>query len=91
MDANDLAVADCLGTLLDDQAARLRSLALRVGAGLGRAGLDGVSTAEWSGPAREARDELVSRIGAEVSRALSALEQAATESARGASTLDDRG
>jgi hypothetical protein len=91
MDANDLAVADCLGTLLDDQAARLRSLALRVGAGLGRARLENISRSDWSGPARQARDELVSRIGAELSHALSALERAATESARAASTLAGRG
>lgn len=91
MDSNDLAAADCLETLLEEQAVRLRALAQRMAVCLGRARVDGVAPSDWAGPARNARDELTVRIRRELALALDALEQAAVQSRHGASTLAGRG
>lgn len=89
MDISDPSAAECLRTLLDEQARKLRSTAQHIES-LCRTGTQVVQPVRWTGLARNAHDDLAQHLLSNLAAAGNAAHHAAEESARAAATLAGR-
>lgn len=89
VDLTDPSAASCLRILLDAQADRLGVVVRRI-ADVMSSDVAAVPPEEWTGLARDAHDELVRRLTAQLELARSSLERAEAESRHAAATLAGR-
>ncbi|HMM83134.1 MAG TPA: hypothetical protein PJ998_08155 [Terrimesophilobacter sp.] len=89
MDLTDPSAASCLRMLLEAQADRLGMLARRITEVMS-SDMAASPTEEWTGPARDAHDDVLHRLTAQLNLARSSLERAEAESRHAVSTLAGR-
>lgn len=89
MDIDDPSAPECLRQLLEQQARKLRDAAQYIES-LCSTGAQVIQPAQWSGPARNAHDDLAHRLLSTLTAAGDAAHHAADESARAAATLASR-
>lgn len=89
MELNDPSTAECLRSLLNEQARRLRMSAQRIEL-LRTSSVHATQPVRWSGPARIAHDMMAQRVISHLTAASHSSSLAADESARAVATLSSR-
>lgn len=89
MHVDDPSTNECLRILLEEQARKLRLVALRVET-LCNSGAHTTQAGQWSGLARIAHDGLAQNMLANLASARNAINSAAEESARAVATVAGR-